>query len=236
MKKDAINYVVATIKDWNIEQFHLQTKNLPGNWHLFTTPESLTIQNLTALAPKYIFFPHWSWLVPEEILSVFDCICFHMTDVPYGRGGSPLQNLILRGHKDTKITALKMEKSLDTGPVYLKIPLALNGSAQEIFANCSKHIFDMIRFITELEPTPISQTGNITEFKRRTPAQSAIPETITLPKAYDFIRMLDADTYPKAFINHGDISITFSNAMMTSDNELVAQAKIIIRESDNNEK
>lgn len=236
MNHNENNYVVATVHAWNIEMFHLHTKKLPGNWHLFTTPESLTLENLTALAPKYIFFPHWSWLVPEEIISVFDCICFHMTDVPYGRGGSPLQNLILRGHKETKITALKMERSLDTGPVYLKVPLALTGSAQEIFANCSKHIFDMIRFIVELEPSPITQTGPVTEFKRRSPAQSAIPESITLSKIYDFIRMLDADTYPKAFINHGDISITFSDAMMTSDNEVVAQAKIIVRESDNNEK
>lgn len=32
---------------------------------------------------------------------------FHMTNFPYGRGGSPLQNLMKRGHHTTTITALR---------------------------------------------------------------------------------------------------------------------------------
>jgi len=36
-----------------------------------------------------------------------------MTDVPYGRGGSPLQNLIVRGHTETKLTALRCVRDLD---------------------------------------------------------------------------------------------------------------------------
>ena len=43
-----------------------------------------------------------------------------MTDLPYGRGGSPLQNLILKGKKTTKITAFKMIDKIDAGPIYLK--------------------------------------------------------------------------------------------------------------------
>ena len=46
-----------------------------------------------------------------------------MTDLPYGRGGSPLQNLIVRGHKHTMISAIKCVKELDAGPIYLKKPL-----------------------------------------------------------------------------------------------------------------
>ncbi len=37
----------------------------------------------------------------------------HMTDVPYGRGGSPLQNLIARGHTSTKLTAMRMTAEVD---------------------------------------------------------------------------------------------------------------------------
>jgi len=231
MSTNENNYVVATIKDWNIENFNLYTKDLPGNWHLFTIPESLTIDTLTALNPRYIFFPHWSWLVPESVLTAFDCVCFHMTDLPYGRGGSPLQNLILRGNTETKISALRMEKTLDTGPIYLKVPLSLSGSAQSIFANCSKKIFEMIRLIVDIEPCPIPQNGAITEFKRRLPAQSKLPNNLSIRDTYDFIRMLDADTYPRAFINHGDVSITFSDATLTADNELITQAKIITRDA-----
>ena len=49
-----------------------------------------------------------------------------MTDLPYGRGGSPLQNLIVRGHKETKISAIKVVKELDAGPVLSSLELMLN--------------------------------------------------------------------------------------------------------------
>ena len=51
--------------------------------------------------------------IPTEIFTSFECIVFHMTDLPYGRGGSPLQNLIVRGHKKTKVSALKVVKEVD---------------------------------------------------------------------------------------------------------------------------
>ncbi len=37
----------------------------------------------------------------------FECVCFHMTDVPYGRGGSPLQNLIIREPQEYETDRVK---------------------------------------------------------------------------------------------------------------------------------
>ena len=56
-----------------------------------------------------------------------------MTDLPYGRGGSPLQNLIMMGKRNTKLTAFKCVKKLDSGPIYLKKKLSLDGNLEEIF-------------------------------------------------------------------------------------------------------
>ena len=58
-------------------------------------PEDLTPERLASLDPRYVFFLHWSWKIPAEIHTRFECVIFHMSDVPYGRGGSPLQNLIV---------------------------------------------------------------------------------------------------------------------------------------------
>ena len=60
----------------------------------------------------------------------YNCVCFHMTAVPYGRGGSPLQNLIIQGFSSTLITALKMVKELDAGGVYTKRTRSLRLSAR----------------------------------------------------------------------------------------------------------
>lgn len=220
------SYVVATIKDWHIKQFHENSNQLNGNWHLITSPDVLSIDNMRQLAPEYIFFPHWSWLVPEEILNEFNCVCFHMTDVPYGRGGSPLQNLIIRGHKKTMLTALKMEKALDSGPIYLKVPLSLKGSAQEIYSESAKLIIVMMKTIATIMPEPLSQEGPVELFKRRSPKQSELPNSVKLEQLYDHIRMLDADTYPKAFLNFGNFKLEFNQAQMDNDHILKATVTI----------
>src|SRR5215467_8729334 len=112
-------YVVATIKPWNVAAFHRRCPELPGRWELIGARDDLSLESLRALRPRYIFFPHWSWQVPRPILEEFFCVCFHETDVPYGRGGSPLQNLIVRGHKSTVLTALRMVDEVDAGPVFM---------------------------------------------------------------------------------------------------------------------
>ena len=92
-----------------------------------------------------------------------------MTDLPFGRGGSPLQNLIVRGITETKISAIQCEAGLDTGPVYLKRPLSLEGTAQEIYSRANKVVESMILDILLHSPVPLSQEGEVVDFKRRVP-------------------------------------------------------------------
>ena len=49
----------------------------------------------------------------------------------YVRGGTPIQNMILRGFKKTKICALKMSEKIDQGPIYLKKTHEKVGQANE---------------------------------------------------------------------------------------------------------
>lgn len=229
-EEDDIHYVVATIKPWNIDAYHRTTAKLPGLWHLISKRESLTGRALAAIAPRYVFFPHWSWPVPAQVFDGFECVCFHMTDVPYGRGGSPLQNLITRGATSTVMTALRMVEEIDAGPVYLQRPLDLSGRAQDIYERAADLVFDMIGEIVEREPHPVPQRGEPTCFGRRTPAQSNLPADATPRELYDHIRMLDADTYPRAFIHHGNLRLEFSDAHLDGA-ELSARVVITVGEA-----
>jgi len=208
------NYIVATIHEWNIIEFEQYSKQLPGNWYLIKHKDELTSELINNLKPSYIFFPHWSWLVPKTIFENFPCVCFHMTDLPFGRGGSPLQNLISRKVKTTKVSALQMTDTLDAGPIYLKHPLALDGSAEQIFKRVAKVVTLMIAKIVETKPKPVKQTGEVFTFTRRTPEQSEIPKELSSEELYDFIRMLDAPNYPKAYIQYGEQQIEFINAQL----------------------
>jgi len=185
----------------------------------------LTLNLLEIKKPKYIFFPHWSWKINEEIYKQYECIIFHMTDLPYGRGGSPLQNLIVRGHQDTQISALRCEEGVDAGPVYLKHPLSLEGTAEDIFQRASVVVGKMILEIITSRLNPIAQEGDVVEFKRRTLADSNLNEVSTVEQAYDYIRMLDADGYPPAFLETEGLYLEFSQAQL-SDGVVEATVKI----------
>jgi methionyl-tRNA formyltransferase len=211
------NYVVATIKSWNIDAYEKNSRSLPGHWHLLTNPEALTAEYVNKLAPKYIFFPHWSSIVPREILSMTNCVCFHASDVPYGRGGSPIQNLISRGVEETKLSALKMTEEIDAGPVYLKVPLSLTGRAQDVFESMAQLTWSMIEVIVKTDVDPVPQLGRPVVFRRRKPSQSKLPKEGSLLELYNHIRMLDADTYPRAFLPYGDFSLELSHAELRED-------------------
>jgi methionyl-tRNA formyltransferase len=174
----------------------------------------LTLDTLAPIAPRYVFFLHWSWKVPLDLLETYECVCFHMTDVPYGRGGSPLQNLIVRGHRETKLTALRMVESFDAGPVYLKESLSLEGNAEEILIRSSYLAARMIGQLIEHEPKPLPQSGEPVNFRRRKAAESRLPQPARLEDLHDFIRMLDADGYPKAFFEYGGFRFEFSRAAL----------------------
>ncbi|OCL83438.1 methionyl-tRNA formyltransferase [Arcobacter porcinus] len=200
------NILIVTIKDWNIKNYFKLKENLykEYNFHIIDNKEELTLDNIRKINPKYIFFPHWSWIIPEEIYLNYECILFHMTDLPYGRGGSPLQNLIINKVYNTKISAIKVSKELDEGDVYLKEDFDISkGSANEIYINASKLIFKkLIPNILRQNPTPVRQEGDVVNFKRRTPEQSNIKmlNNVSIANLYDFIRMLDAPSYPKAYL------------------------------------
>ena len=164
------------------------------------TKKILFFSNISKINPKYIFVPHWSYLINKDIYENFECIIFHMTDLPYGRGGTPLQNLIVRGHKTTKLTAFQCEKGCDTGPIYIKKDLTLDGRAQDIYNRASYLMEDMIYDIVFNNIKPTEQSGNVVNFSRLCPEDSVISNKSTLKELYDQIRMLDAGGYPLAHI------------------------------------
>ncbi|MBF0166084.1 MAG: methionyl-tRNA formyltransferase [Alphaproteobacteria bacterium] len=221
-----IRAVVATVKPWNIDIYKMRVARLPGEWRLVQGPDELTVDFIDSFRPDYVFFPHWSWRVPDWLLTLTECVCFHMTDVPFGRGGSPLQNLIVRGVSTTLVSALKMVPQMDAGPVYLKRPLPLEGRAQDIYERCGLLVFDMIEEIVRTKPVPVEQTGPITVFSRRTPDESLLPTDGDQKSLYDHIRMLDADTYPPAFLEWGNLRLEFTHAQPERDG---VAARVFIR-------
>ena len=220
--------IIASNKKWYVDLPEALSAHTGHQFVYIERKEELSAEFLEKIKPRYVFLPHWSYLVSENVYENYECIIFHMTDVPFGRGGSPLQNLISRGIYETKISALRCVKGLDAGPVYLKKPLSLFGSAEEIYLRASEIIEEMICQIIEEQTAAVEQTGEITYFSRRKPEQSNVSELTSLKQVFDYIRMLDADGYPRAFLETKHLRFEFERASIKKG-QVIADVKIIER-------
>lgn len=174
--------------------------------------DELTPEALRAFGPSHVFFPHWSWKIPAAVHEAFECVIFHMTDVPFGRGGSPLQNLIVRGIENTRLTALRCTEAMDAGPVYLKLPLSTLGSAEEVMLRAAALMEPMILRIVREGMQPVPQEGQPVLFHRRRPQDGDLASATTLESVHDLVRMLDGEGYPPAFLKVGRLRLEFKRA------------------------
>ena len=205
------NIIIACSKNWFLKNEKSKKFLKKKNIFLITKKNNLNIKVIKKINPKIIFFPHWSYRVNKNIFKKYKCICFHTAPLPFGRGGSPIQNLIKKNFKKSPICAVKMTEDLDAGPIYIKKVISLSGPLNKIFERISLKIFEMIKILMTKEINPKKQSGKILIFKRIKERNSEIKNELNLKKIYDKIRMLDADSYPNAFIKLGNFKILFTD-------------------------
>ncbi len=211
--------LLVTSRPWNIALVERLRRQLARHVEIITEPDELNFERVSTVNPQWIFVPHWSHWIPKSIWGSWPTVIFHMTDLPYGRGGSPLQNLIKRGHDNTMLTAMRCEGELDAGDIYLKQALNLGGTAEEIFLRTDALIEKMIKRIVLENPIAVAQEGEPVMFTRRTPAQSNLancPQS-NVSAWYDHIRMLDAEGYPHAFLEINGMRLEFRRVTQRSD-------------------
>ena len=209
-----MNNAIAYSKEWFVKYQKKKIKN----FFLIKNNKKLNYKYLKRNKIKYIFFPHWSYRIPKLIYQNFECIVFHTGNLPNHRGGSPIQNLILKGYKKSYVNAIKVEKNIDSGPIYIKKKINLDGNLEKIFFEISKKIILMIKQITSKKIKPKKQSGKIGHLKRLNENQSLIGKEIkSISKFYDKIRMLDSEEYPTAYLIYNDFNLFFKNAKKTNN-------------------
>lgn len=223
-----MNVVLVSEKSWDVSAADELNAIIDDNVIFIADKDLVTEEHLNSIQPRYVFFLHWSHYIPASVYENFVCVVFHMTDLPFGRGGSPLQNLIERGIYKTQLSALRCVKELDAGDIFLKRELSLFGSAEEIYIRSTKLAKDMIVEIIETNPIPKKQEGEPVVFHRRKPVQSNIQDLQSLDKVFDWIRMLDAEGYPNAFLETSHLRLSFRRAVLR-DGYIDADVKISLK-------
>ena len=217
-------YLFCAYRNWSLKLYE-KLLDMDDNFVLIKSPKKLTNSFVKKLNPEFIFFPDWSWIIPKKITDNYKCVCLHESNLPKFRGGSPLQNQIIRGITKTKTTAFFMSNGIDEGDIILQKNLSLKGKIGDIFLRMIENDFKIITKIISGKYTVKKQKGIPTLFKRRKPKESEL-QNLNFSKKYlyDFIRMLE-DPYPNAFIKLGKRKIIFKSANL-KDNKLFFQGVI----------
>ena len=76
-----MTYLIAANRIW-YEHLSEELTNLTGEgFLLITKKEELTAEKLKEIKPRYVFLPHWSHLLPQEIYDHYECIIFHIKNI-----------------------------------------------------------------------------------------------------------------------------------------------------------
>lgn len=165
-------------------------------------------QVLDDFSPELVLFYGWSWIVPQSILERYTCVMLHPSELPLYRGGSPIQNQIIDGVANSKVTLFIMNGQIDAGDIIAQADLDLSLSLEKIFTQLEEVGLALTVKILNHGYKQVPQDNEkATYCKRRTPADSEITldELKSKSSVYllDKVRML-ADPYPNAFIRTSD--------------------------------
>lgn len=144
----------------------------------------------------------------EEKLVDFDLnihnLVIHASDLPKGKGWSPLTWQILNGSKSIPVVIFEAENKIDNGIIYNKEIILLNGTEMinEIRLKLFEAIKKLIISFVKVYPNNLGivQIGKPTFHKRRTKKDSELDINDSLKSQFDLLRVVDNERYPAYFV------------------------------------
>ena len=144
-------------------------------------------------------------VIPEILRRSRSNIVVHASELPKGKGMSPLTWQILEGKNRIPITLFEAVEAIDAGPVYIieYVDFIGNELLHEMQNSVGVKIMEMCE--TFLNDWPqilsngIAQNGDPSFYKKRTPGDSRLDPQKSLSEQFNLLRVVDNDRYPAFF-------------------------------------
>jgi UDP-4-amino-4,6-dideoxy-N-acetyl-beta-L-altrosamine N-acetyltransferase len=183
-------YIQDLVIDWgeigyNIHWAH-DTKNLP--------------------AADFCFCLSFGQILPEEVRQKFKhTLVVHESDLPRGKGWSPLTWQILEGRNRIPVTLFEAAERVDSGPIYAQHWIEFKGNElidelrteQAKATNMLCHWF--INHYPESTQQARDQIGEESFYRRRRPQDSVLDPNKTIAEQFNLLRVADNERYPAWF-------------------------------------
>ena len=195
----------VTYRGWACNIYDMLQEALPHyDFKIIRTKEDYSEPIIRNYNPDIILWYGWSWKIPKIIVGSYFSVCLHPSPLPKYRGGSPLQNQIIRGEKMSAVSIVRMSEGLDEGDIIRQIPLSLSGTIDDIFQRMTDIGFSVTYdFLVNGITLTKQNHEQATVYKRRKPVDSHLTtqelHNESAEYIYDKIRMLTGP-YPCAYI------------------------------------
>ena len=125
-------------------------------------------------------------------------IVIHESDLPKGKGWSPVSYQVEKGKKQIPITLFEADKKVDSGKWYLKDKIKLNGYEliDKIRKKQALKTINIIKSFLLKNPKPKKQLGKSSFYKKRDRNYQKIEID---RKTFNKLRVCDNDRYPAWF-------------------------------------
>lgn len=152
------------------------------------------------------FYFGYSRIVGNKIRSRHDInLVVHESDLPSGRGWSPLTWQVLQGAQEIMVTLFEAVDAVDSGVIYGQTVIELQGhelisdlrlhQAAATFKLCTEFILEYPAVLKKKR----EQRGTPSYFQKRTPADSQIDVNRSLADQFNLLRVCDNQRYPAWF-------------------------------------
>ena len=152
-----------------------------------------------------LFILAYHKVIGQKILSnnLYNLVV-HESNLPLGKGWSPLFWQILEGKNQIVVTLLEASKNVDSGLIYLQKTLYLTGYElnSEIRQKQAEITFDLcLQFVSKvkLAITPKIQNGKDSFYSKRSAEDSRLDPSKSLREQFNLLRICDNEEYPAFF-------------------------------------
>jgi methionyl-tRNA formyltransferase len=152
------------------------------------------------------FFLGCEQIVSPQLLSLnHHNLVVHASDLPKGKGWSPLTWRILEGDDEIPVVLFEAAEKVDDGPIYLREKLVFQGTEliDEMRQDLGRTTLSLCNQFLQQYPAVIAraenQQGESSYYPRRTSADSKLDPDLTIREQFRLMRVADNARYPCFF-------------------------------------
>jgi methionyl-tRNA formyltransferase len=145
-------------------------------------------------------------IVPTTLRAGFrHTLVVHESDLPKGKGWSPLTWQIIEGRNRIPITLFEAADRVDSGPIYAQHWIEFEGHEliDELRSAQAAATLKLCRWFIDAYPASAAQAqpqqGTESVYPRRRPADSQLDPDLSIAQQFNQLRVVDNERYPAFF-------------------------------------